>query len=310
MGEWSRRVGEVGEEIVGEFLELIGWGSSQRNLTLPCIRNQRHMRQDRPRQTHGIDCLFSYESPLCARTLDHLVISVKYTSDPYPTSPNSKFKEHFADLAQTMECFKNSEIRQSTSRHFSGIDSAREIGVLFWLTNTSDIDDIISRVSGVRDIDNFSYKSIYVVDNKRISFIYDTIKYLSANRPNSEIEFFYPYTGRNNNPLIRELSGKVLPVEFVNSSVIPLKLNNRDKSNKTFVVSVLDNFHKDHLKRLMGLACEMTSDFATDTLILFPDFDRLLHENQVLEAKSSFRNSDFTASVSVLSYRMTFRNTP
>jgi hypothetical protein len=309
MGEWSRRIGEVGEEIVGEFLELIGWGDSQRNLTLSCNRGQRHGTGERPRQTHGIDYLFSYESQLSARTLDHLVISVKYTASLYPANPSSKFKEHFADLAKTMECFKNSEIRQSSSSQFSGVDNAREVGVLFWLTNkASDTDDIIQKISGVHNIDQFNYNSIYIVDNKRVSFIYDTVKYLSSNIPDSEIEFFYPNTGKNYNPISRELSGKILPVEFVNSSVIPLKLSNKNKDT-TFVLSVIDSFHKDHLKRLMGLSHEITSSFATDTLILFPDFDRMLHENQVNEAKSSFKDRRFTESVRVSSYRTNFRNT-
>jgi hypothetical protein len=30
VGEWSRRIGEVGEEVIGEFLDLIGWTDPQR----------------------------------------------------------------------------------------------------------------------------------------------------------------------------------------------------------------------------------------------------------------------------------------
>ncbi|QSV55306.1 MAG: hypothetical protein HEP80_16905 [Dolichospermum sp. UKL201] len=309
MGEWSRRIGEIGEEIVREFLELIGWGDSQRNLTLPCMKGPRHKNGERPRTTHGIDYLFSYESQLSNRTLDHLVISVKYTLDSYPKNPNSKFKEHFLDLAKTMECFKGSEIRQSSNSQFSGIDNAREIGVLFWLSNdASGTGDILQRVAGVRGIEDYKYNSIYVVDNKCISFIYDVIKYLSTNKPNSEIEFFYPNTGKNYNPINKQSSGKILPVEFVNSGVLPLKLSNKDDS-KTFVVAVTDDFQQDHLKRLMGLSYEITSDFAKDTLILFPNYDRIQHENQVIEAKSSFRDKRFTETVRVSSYRTDFRNT-
>jgi hypothetical protein len=309
MGEWSRRIGEVGEEIVGEFLDLIGWGDSQRNLTLTCMKGHRHGSSERPRRTHGIDYLFSYESQLSNRTLDNLVISVKYTLDPYPANPSAKFKEHFLDLAKTMECFKGSEIRQSSNNQFSGVDYSREIGVLFWLSNdASDTSDITPKIASVRSLDSYNYDSIYVVDNKRVSFIYDTIKYLSINRPGSEIEFFYPKTGKNYNPVNKEFSGKILPVEFINSGVLPLKLKNKD-DRKTFVVAVTDDFQRDHLKRLMGLSYEITSDFTNDTLILFPNFDRIRHENQVSEAKSSFRDKRFTENVRVSSYRTDFRNT-
>jgi hypothetical protein len=309
MGEWSRRIGEIGEEIVGEFLELVGWGDSQRNLTLPCMKRQRHGNNEtHSRTTHGIDYLFSYESQLSNRTLNHLVISAKYTLGPYPSNPSSKFKEHFLDLAKTMECFKGSEIRQSSNNQFSGIDEAKEIGVLFWLSNNpSGTGDVIQRIANVRNLDQYNYDSIYVVDNKRVSFIYDTIKYLSINKSSSDVEFFYPNTGRNYNPINKESSGKILPVEFVNAGVLPLKLTNQD-SSKTFVVAITDDFNKDHLKRLMGLAFDITSDFAKDTLILFPNYDRILHENQVSEAKSSFRDKKFMENVRVSSYRTDFRN--
>jgi hypothetical protein len=309
MGEWSRRIGEVGEEIVGEFFELIGWSNSRSNLNLPCMKRQRHQTGANPRTTHGIDYLFSYESTLCDRTLEHLVVSVKYTLDPYPANPSTKFKGYFSELARTMECFKKSEIRQSSNIQFYGIDEARDIGVLFWLTgNVSGVDNIIQEVAGVRNIDEFSYDSIYIVDNKCVGFIYYTLKYLSTSRPDSEIEFFYPSTGKNHNPISRESSGKILPVEFINSNILPLKLINKKDKSKTFVLSVTDNFHRDYLKRLIGLAHEMTADFVNDTLILFPDFNQLLHENQVNEAKSSFKDQRFTESVRVFSYRLDFRN--
>jgi hypothetical protein len=273
------------------------------------MKNQKHgAGNNQQRTTHGIDYLFSYESPFSHRTLDQLIISVKYTSQSYPVNPRGKFKEHFLDLAKTMECFKGSAIRQSSSRQFSGIDKSREIGVLFWITNnSSDSDTIIKKVAGSYGIDDFNYESIYLVDNSCLSFIYDTIKYLLLNNSDSSIEFFYQNTGRNYNPLVKESSGKILPVEMINSNVILLKLNNKDEST-TFVISASEDFHRDHLKRLIGLAYEITADFAKDTLILFPNFDRLQHENQVSEAKSSFRDRRFTDKVRVSSYTTDFRN--
>ncbi len=310
MGEWSRRIGEVGEQVVGEFLDLIGWGDSQRSIALPCMKGGLHSNGTNPRSTHGIDYLFSYESQLVDRTVDNLVISVKYTANLYPANPSTKFKEYFQDLAQTIECFQRSEVRQSSNSHFSGIDSSRTIGVLFWLSNQDSSEnniDVIQEVANVRNIDKYNYSSIYLVDNKRVSFIYDVIKHLSLNNPGSRIEFFYPNTGKNYNPLTREFSGKILPIEFVNSPVLPLKIKSQDHT-RAIVIAVSEHFNTDHLKRLMGLAADITSDFATDTLILFPDFDPLHHENRVSEAKSGFRDRDFIQNVRVSSFRTDFRN--
>ena len=68
MGEWSKKVGEKGEEIVGEFLHLIGWGNAQNNITLDCIKGKNHGTSESPKKTHGIDYLFSYKSQLLERT--------------------------------------------------------------------------------------------------------------------------------------------------------------------------------------------------------------------------------------------------
>ena len=271
MGEWSKTVGEVGEDIVGEFIEIIGWNDPQKNHSVPCVKGQRHGKDDKEKTTHGIDYLFSYDSQLENRTLNHLVVSVKFTSNAYPLNPNSKFKEHFHDLTKTVECFKRSEIKSSSSQQFSGVDNARDIGVLFWLSNdvTSD-GDIIKKVVNVRGIDEYPYESIYIVDNHRVSFVYDTIQYLRLKYIGSEIEFFYPNTGRNINPSSRNSSGKMLPVEFINSSVQLLKITSTN-GNKIFIISVIEDFHIDHLKRLLGLAQVMTSDLAAETLIIFPN---------------------------------------
>ncbi len=308
MGEWSKKVGEKGEEIVGEFLHLIGWGNAQNNITLDCIKGKNHGTSKSPKTTHGIDYLFSYKSQLLERTLDNAVISVKNTSNSYPSSPNSKFKEHFADLAKTLDCFKRSTIRRNVNNNFYGIDNSRDVGVLFWISlSDSGNKDIISQVASVRNIDSYNYKTIYIVDNKRASFIYNTINYLKNLRPDSDIEFCYQNTGKNNNPTDRLTSGKILPVDFINSGILLIKLTNPDNT-KTLVVSVIDEFDKNNCKRLMGLALSIAQGFANDSLILFSNYDPLIHDNQVKEAKSSFIDNRFTGSVIVSSFQDDFRN--
>lgn len=307
MGEWSKKIGDLGEEIVKEFLGLIGWSDSQNNLPIPCMKKQKHS-DDGKLQTHGIDYLFSYESQLSNRTIEHLVISVKYTSVEYPASPSSKFKEFFFDLAKTMECFKNSTSRQALNKQFSGVDHATDSGVLFWLSNNQNTyDDLISKISNVRSMDEYQFGTIYIVDNQRIGFIYDSIYLLKSKYKNSEIEFFYQTTGKNYNPTNRQVSGKILPVEFINASILLIKVISQDQ-RITFVISTIETFHEDRLKRLIGLAYDITSDLPDDTLILFPDYNRLTHGNMVKEAKSSFKDKRFTEKIKIDSYNGTFRN--
>lgn len=301
MGEWSKKVGEVGENIVQEFLSIIGWSDAQKGIELPCAL-QKHNKS-----THGIDYFLSLESQLIHRTLDHLVISVKFTSAPYPSSPATKFKEHFSDLAKTTECFKKSQLRKDSNSTASSVDQSRDIGVLFWLTNDGNsYTDVISKVATTRRIEDYNYDVIYLVDDNRISFIYDTMTYLKSTYPDSKLEFFYPNTGQNYSPSSRETSGPVLPVEYINASILPLKLTKPDGA-KSLVLSSVEEFHRDRLKKLIGLAQDISLDLTSGTLILFPDFNTLNHSNDVQSSKSGFRDKDFTKTITVSCYRDDFR---
>ena len=93
MGEFSKRIGELGEEIVVNFLDLIGWHQPSRNFDIPSIDPDKH-----GKNTHGIDAYFHYQSPMISRTLENILISVKYSKDKYPNTPVEKFKSHYKDL--------------------------------------------------------------------------------------------------------------------------------------------------------------------------------------------------------------------
>ena len=50
-------------------------------------------------------------------------------------------------------------------------------------------------------------------------------------------------------------TGDIMPVEFLNSSLIPFKLENKSNSNETILfIGTLEKFEKDTFIRLMGLA--------------------------------------------------------
>lgn len=306
MGEWSKKIGEVGEKIVADLLEEIGWGDAQKNVSIGCVHGQRHGTEKSAKTTHGIDAFFSYPSRLIDRTLYHLIISVKYSSNPYPDSPSSKFKEHFYDLAKTMECFRKSTLRNNAGKQFSGIESAKNVGVLFWLTDDRSNKDIISKVSNCRKLEVYTYETIFLVDDYKAAFLYDSIRFLRQTYPNENVEFLHPSTGKNINPASRETASKVLPVEYVNSPILPFRITSNE-NKKTLVLSNADDFAVDNLKRLLGLAQTLSQEFATNTLILYPDYNPLQHDNLVQEAKAGFSNKTYTESVSVSCFRDDYR---
>jgi len=305
MGEWSKRIGEFGEEVVFELFKLIGWSDARKGIELQCIHGAKHGAGNE-RRTHGIDAFFSHQSNLADRTLDHLVISVKYSQAPYPANPTPKFKEHFRDLAKTLECFRKSSLRSETGRQFACVNNARNIGVLFWLTGNRANQDVISSLASARQLDEYAYEAIFVVDDYRAAFLFDSISFVRSKFKGSTVEFLYPHTGRNINPATREAAGGVLPVEYINSSVLLFRITAND-GRKSLVLACIESFHLDRLRRLIGLAQEITSDFAAESYILFPDFDALGQGNMVREAKIGFEDKRFTETVSVGSFRPDFR---
>ena len=131
MGEWSKKVGETGEAVAGEFLRLIGWGAAQQGVELPCSRPEAHKNSEAGRRTHGIDYLLPCKSPLSDAAGQNLVVSVKYSDEGYPANPKTLFKAHFTDLAHTLECFKNSEVRRNAAQAVKGVTRGQDIARIF-----------------------------------------------------------------------------------------------------------------------------------------------------------------------------------
>ena len=136
--------------------------------------------------------------------------------------------------------------------------------------------------------------------------MYDSIRFLRQNNHSQNVEFLHPSTGKNINPTSRTTASKVLPVEYVNSPVLPFRLTSPD-DKKTLVISNVNDFAVDNLRRILGLAQTLSQEFATNTLILYPDYDPLLHDNFVQEAKAGFSNKSYTESVTVDCFRKDYR---
>lgn len=304
MGEWSKKIGEYGENVAEKFFSVIGWNDMHKGVSIPCMKtNGEHLNDEgNPSETHGIDNLFSYNSPLVDGHINNVLISVKYKTVKYPNSPTKLFKGFMEDLINQMECFEYSNKKDSL---VAGIQCnvINDIGVLFWLNNKKDSnDDLISVISSAR-IDYSGDKTIYIMDNKRVAFILDVMKFIKTKAIEYDYAFYYPSTGQNINPIIRDSSGKILPVEYLNSSIIPIKLQNTANSRENCLfIAVLDNFEEDCFLRIMGLAKEISSTFASQTIIAFHDYDELNHKEMVSNAKLRFQESSYAKTVSVLNF--------
>ena len=62
MGEKSKTIGEIGENIAQNFFALLGWHELLPGQSLTCAKKQKHASKESKkglRETHGIDYLFS-----------------------------------------------------------------------------------------------------------------------------------------------------------------------------------------------------------------------------------------------------------
>ena len=111
MGEWSKKIGEYGENVVEKFLSTIGWCEPLKGITMQCSMLNGEHKNDKGEsvKTHGIDFLYSYINPLVDGQLNNIVISSKYSMEKYPSCPTQKFKWFMTDLINTMQCFGCSE---------------------------------------------------------------------------------------------------------------------------------------------------------------------------------------------------------
>ncbi|WP_309607471.1 hypothetical protein [Flavobacterium sp.] len=310
MGEKSKLIGEYGEKSVENFLKLIGWGEPPKGNNFKCT-NEAHIsrKTKKQKQTHGIDFFYAYKSPLVDSVLKKVNISVKYSNEIYPNSPNSKFKEHFEDLVTAIECFKFAPESKEIIKSIKGYSNSEDIGVLFWLTNNSDsYNDLIPKLSGINLTTEFNYNSLYIVDNKRIDFIYLSLKYAISKFTNSDINFFYPDTGKNIIPTTKKNFGKILPVEFLNTSILPLRIEDEFSKQTTLALFTIDPFDGDDLKRLISLSQELSKSWPSKILICFPDYNEVNHSREVRIAKNNFEDAKFTNNISVESFNDNFKS--
>ncbi len=303
-GEKAKSSGEYGEAIVGKLLKLIGWDNPNNGVSVPCVFEEKH-----DKQKHGIDYIYQYRSPLRDSTKQEVLISVK-CRDNYPSTEDGvkkKFKEFLIDLAQAMECYPACDI---SKRKIQNTTKKTTSGLIFWIDRNRG--DGRENIGVIDKIGNFylkeecTYEVISLVDNKRAQFLYSLLTFTKAKYGENNVEFFYINTGLNNASLNRIYTGKIMPVEYVNANVIPLAIVNSDK--KTLLLGTTDNFCKEYLLRLIGLAQELTSTWVASVIIAFPDYNEFENSEDVINAKNEFENSGFLNSIEVITFNPDFRD--
>ncbi len=312
MGELSKKIGEHGERIVRHFLQAIGWQDLSEGESLPCMEPKKHSKgNDSPRRTHGIDLYYSYRSQLESFTVNNIIVSVKYSSKPYPTPATTTFKSHLKDLAQTIECFSKSEFKNEDNKNYeyTGVKKCHDVGVLFWLTNNKESDqDVVSKVSNIVLDKELKFSTIHIVDNARASFIYNSINAIKRKFTNHDI-FFHHAFGASNfaDPSIKKY-GSILPVEYLTSPILPFRIISKENQNHLFCISCLESFNEESAKRLINFASDVSLDFSGDFIIIFSRYNELEDKTAFDRAKRVLGERGSTINIEAMSLEDDFRS--
>lgn len=314
MGEQSKKIGDFGEDAVKKFFGFIGWSDLQNNLDIKCIKSEAHrQKSEKGRESHGLDFLYSYKTPLYDQTLQICCISSKFHAEAYPDSSTlkTKFKSSLRDLDSLLDCFTKSEQCQSIKKQ-TRTSRAQYAGILIWLHSNVSSDakqEIISELENINIPSDIELNHpIYVIDNNQASFIYCSKSFVDTNYKGREISFFYQKTGNNSSDQNWNSSGSLLPVDLITSKIIIFKATDPLTNDDTVIIAVNENFTQENLKKIMGLAHNITSNLPSKIDICFPDLNNLSHSNIVSETKNLFSDTKFSKRVTVRNFNLNHIN--
>lgn len=311
MGELSKSIGEKGERIVKFiFEEILGYNSLQENNSIDCIKGSRHKEPtaQKNKTTHGIDGLVAYKSPLEDYTLDIGLISSKFTGKEYPKNPSTTLKAHIKDLAFTLECFKSTKLKSDINQNFKEVDKTDIFGILVWLSNISSLDfDLISKVENIQIDSDLVFDKIILIDNCKANFLYESIFKTKEIYNSENIDFVYHNSGLNLTLLNEKSFGKVFPLNYLYSDIIPLRITNNDKVELRIFIN--DDFSENQFSLVLSFAKSFDHLNTIDKVILlYRSYDYLLNDNQVKQVLSNFDVYRLNDNLVIKKFPSDFRN--
>ena len=196
-------------------------------------------------------------------------------------------------------------LAQNPNKH-SDVDGTFERGIIFWINNLNDNTNLSHKLINIEIPKEYNHDGIVLMDNNKMGFIFDSISYVRNKYRSSNIEFSYFLTGMNNDDVTNK-SGKILPVQYLSSNIIPFRVQKKGKKKTTLVLCTNDNFEKAELLKMMGLAKNISLNYQVKTNLVFPDYNKTDHQHTVDLVKQSFvDDTSFVDNLKVISHPLFF----
>ena len=141
-GEKTKSIGEYGEKIGRNLLDLVGWKDTIRNISITCNQGDEHKNSSgNPKQTHGDDELFIYDCPYFSDRRVAVHVSIKHSEQYNSTESKlkSKIKADLFELSEIIECSKFShEIDDILNGINTDRPDTKHFGLLIYTTHNTE----------------------------------------------------------------------------------------------------------------------------------------------------------------------------
>ncbi len=282
----------INHRIAKRILELIGWNQFGENHEVE-IFNEHTSQQD----IHRINFAGDFENKLKENTLDFVMVSSLHDF-AYPDSSKAQITSYLNDTDIVFKDFI--KINRIPSKKYSYTDY---YSLLFWLTteNSEVTSDFVHHAKDnyKREIlnDEINY---FLLDNNKANFLISSIITAKNYREDISVKFLYPITEANQSPGKIGQRGLKLPVQYINSSIIPIV--KEDMNKISFLMFCADSFSSEALKKLIWLTIRLTSGFGNEYLLYFPDYKEAQNKNEALEIIRSFNEELLDQKIKILGY--------
>lgn len=282
----------INHRIAKKILKLIGWNQFGENQSLE-VFNEHTSEYD----IHSVNFIGDFENKLKEKTGDFVMVSSLHDFS-YPGSSKTKITKYLKDVNIIFE-----DSRKKNEIPLKRFESTNYHSILFWLTtdNNDLLLDFIHHTKDNYDRNLLNDKlTYYLIDNRKANFLISSIITAKNYREDVPVKFLYPITEANQSPDKIGQRGLKLPVEYINSSVIPIA--KEDKTTISFLLFCSDSFSPESLKKLIWLTIRLTSGFGNEYLLYFPDYDEDINKNEALRIIRSFDDELLDDKIKVLKY--------
>ncbi|MDE1206026.1 hypothetical protein [Tenacibaculum larymnensis] len=274
--------------VIANFLSLIGWD----NFNYKQMYSEYNDRTGKDDE-FIIDFCSLDEDKLKDNNLNYIYIQ-SLVVNSYADIDKKKIVQLYQALGKVSEGFEK--------KHTDSEEKTYSKNVIHFLLSKEINEDKETFRHKVRSFDSKKHTLkdyiYYTIDNKQLYFLYRSIITAKTYRPETSIKFLYPQT----EDIVSE--GKIgkraqyLPPQFLTSSVLPIVKENKDK------ISVLifcnDTYSPVNLKKIVWLTISITSGFANEYLIYFPEYiENNETKNEVRDILRTFNDNLLLDKVSV-----------